>query len=86
MSKYSETLVDELIGHIAHGDTDKLACEKVGIVQTTLNRWQHDPEKGYLHTAYARAKATRKTELLLDIANTDDWRAKAWYVGKGLWP
>ena len=82
MSKYSETLVDELIGHIAHGDTDKMACEKVGIVQSTLFRWLQDDEKAHLQTAYARAKATRKTELLLDIANTDDWRAKAWYVEK----
>ena len=82
MSKYSESLVDELIGHIAHGDTDKLACEKVGIVQSTLFRWLQDDEKTHLQTSYARAKATRKTELLLDIANTDDWRAKAWYIEK----
>ena len=82
MSKYSESLVDDLIGYIAHGDTDKMACEKVGIVQSTLFRWLQDDEKAHLQTAYARAKATRKTELLLDIANTDDWRAKAWYVEK----
>ena len=83
MPKYSEELVDELIGHIVHGDTDKLACEKVGIAQETLRRWLKDDTKHvHLCTAYARAKATRKSVLLLDIANTNDWRAKAWYVEK----
>lgn len=81
-TKLTDELVDDLIGHIAHGDTDRLACQKVGIAQRTLNRWLKDDANVHLSKSYARAKAARKTELLLDIANTDDWRAKAWYVEK----
>ena len=83
MPKYTEELVDEFIGHIVHGDTDKLACQKVGIAQETLRRWlKDDANHVHLCTAYERAKATRKSVLLLDIANSEDWRAKAWYVEK----
>ena len=55
MPKYSDELVDELIGHIVHGDTDLLACEKVGISPRTLNRWLKDEAKVRLSENYARA-------------------------------
>ncbi len=89
--KYSPELVEEIIGHMKKGSSNKDACILAGISEETFYRWQRpflddeqkipNPEyKGEFCELLKKTETLRKQSLINKVITDKSWQSSAWYL------
>ena len=83
-TKFTTELGDAIVSAILHGATVTAAAEAVNVTRKTIYNWSNykgdDEDFTHFTQSYARARKARPNELLLRIAEADDWRSDAWLL------
>ena len=84
--KLNEKLLEEAIGLIANGATNKDVCNYIGVAESTFYRWLKEPRTDLerkLGEELKRAESRRRMWCLKKIyaaADSGSWQAAAWYL------